>query len=618
MNGNGIRERYEAGDLAGAWIELLRVASETNDYSAFLGLTRWRRKLLAASTRPPARRMVRLALLGGASTEMLEAPLALALDAIGLEPCIQRADYNTFAAEMLDPASATAKFRPDVAVLVTTSANLPSWPAPGDDLERVRGLVTEVADYWLGLCSRLHDHVACEIVLDNFHPQPIRSLGSHAPKSPWDANTFIRRVNLALGDRAPAYVHIHDVEGLAGQFGVRQWFDSRFWFHAKQPVSFACLVPYVKSVARVVGALFGGTAKCLILDLDNTLWGGVIGDDGPEGIRIGEGDPVGEAFRAVQKYVLELKQRGILLAVCSKNDEAQALRAFTERTDMLLKRDDFVAFRANWRPKPENIASIAAELNIGLDSLVFLDDNPVEREHVRRLLPEVRVVELSDDPADYPLLLDDAGHFETTAISLEDRERSLQYQASAERTRLLESTADYAAYLRTLDQRAVIRAWEDMHVDRITQLINKSNQFNLTTLRLTRSQVEELMRREDALTVFVRLKDRFGDNGLISVFAALLEDDSYRIDLWLMSCRVLGRGVEQLLTNHVAERARARGASRLLGIYRPTARNGLVERHFESLGFDFLGNGEGGATRWSLDLSRFTPFDVAISSGGDY
>ncbi len=601
------------GQYDDAWVQLLESARSATDATTFLNLARLRQRLAAVSPRKAARRKIKLALLGGATTELLDAPLVLALDLLGLDTCVHRTDYNTFAQEMLDPTSSTVAFAPDVAVLVNTTANLPSWPSPGDDRDRVVQLATEVADYWLNLCHSLHEHAHCEVVLGNFHPVTTRPLGNLAPKTPWDPNNFIRRVNLALGERAPAFVHINDVDALSSLYGVRQWFDSRYWFHAKQPVSFTCLVPYLHNTARIIGALFGATAKCLVLDLDNTLWGGVVGDDGPDGIRIGEGDAVGEAFKAFQEYVRRLNQRGILLAVCSKNDEANALAAFATRPEMVLKREDFVAFKANWDAKPDNLERIAAELNIGLDSLVFVDDNPAERAHVRQRLPDVKVIELTDDPADYPMLLDDAGFFEITALSAEDQQRTRQYQANAERQRVQESASDYAGYLETLEQVGVIRPFEENNLDRITQLINKSNQFNLTTLRLSRSEVSDLMQDADRLTQSVRLADRFGDNGLISVLAARKEGDDLWIDLWLMSCRVLKRGVEQLLCNRVVEWARAQNLKRIRGVYLPTAKNRLVERHYEKLGFELVASSEDGRTEWCLELEQFRPFDVAIS-----
>lgn len=606
------------GEYERARQRLDNLAATVEDYPTLTALCRARKKLAAAGPREGSRRSIRLALLGGATTELLEEPLQLFVESLGLGVLVHRTDFNTFAQEMLDPTSSTVAFQPEVAVVVTTPANLPQWPGVDDDLTTVLRLVDETCAYWLNMCARLHAHTPCEIVLNNFHPMPTRPLGNLAAKTPGDANSFLRRVNLRLGELAPAYVHINDVEALCAQHGVRQWFDPRYWFHAKQPVSFTCLSAYARNTARIIGALFGCTAKCLVLDLDNTLWGGVVGDDGVDGIRIGEGDAVSEAFKAFQEYVLKLKQRGVMLAVCSKNEQANALAAFRERRDMVLKRDDFVGFMANWDPKPDNLIQLAADLNIGLNAFVFVDDNPAEREHVRQRLPEVKVVDLSDDPADYPRLVDDAGFFEVTAISTEDRQRTQQYQSNIERERLRESAGDYQAYLATLDQRAVIRPFEEKHLERITQLINKSNQFNLTTLRLSRSQVEEMMRHENHLTVYVRLADRFGDNGLISVFAGHRHADSLVIDLWLMSCRVLKRGVESLLLNHVADRARSMGASSLDGVYRPTAKNTLVREHYPRLGFQPLKSESDGTTYWRLSLNEFRPADVPIALVDDY
>lgn len=593
------------------WGALLQAARNATDYAEFLTLCR-RYQRLAAKAPCHHARTIRVALLGGASTEMVEAPLKLAIEAIGLGCCIFRSEFNAMAAEMLEPDSETARFKPDVAVMVTTPANLPSWPAVGDDLERVCQLADEVCQYWLGLCARLHEHTGCEIVLNNFHQLPLRPLGNIGAKLPWDANNFVRRVNLELGTRTPAYVHINDIEALAAQHGVRQWFDPRYWFHAKLPVSFQCLLPYVRNTAGIIAALFGHTAKCLVVDLDNTLWGGEVGDDGYDGIVFGEGNAVGEAYKAFQEYLLKLKQRGVLLAVCSKNEEANAMAPFLQRTEMVLKLDDFVSFKANWLPKPDNLRDIAAELNIGLDSLVFVDDSRVEREHVRQRLPEVRVVELSEDPSDYPQLLDDAGLFEITTFSAEDHQRTRQYQENDKREAVRETAADYASYLRILEQKAVIRPFVKADLDRITQLVNRSNQFNLTTVRLTRTQVEALMLDREVVTATVRLTDRFGDNGLISVLFARLEDDALIIDEWLMSCRVLKRGVEQLLCNYIVEQARLKCAKVLLGRYVPTAKNSPVRDHYKSLGFHQAGTDKQSVTHWRLELSTHHPFEVPI------
>lgn len=601
-----------------AWSRLLRQVREATEYDQFLPLIKEWKKLLASGRIPPRVRTVRLALLGGATTELLQDPLLLALEGMGIGCSIYRADYGTFIREMLEASSPTAQFRPEIAIVLVTPHHVPHWPRPGDDLHRIGELAQEVSEHWIGLSSKLHEHTGCEVILNNFHPLPIRPQGNLGAKLGWDPNNFLRRVNRELGDRAPAFVHINDIEDLSARYGLNQWFDSRYWYLAKQPVSFSCLLPLVRNLAQMVSGLLGRSSKCLVLDLDNTLWGGVVGDDGPEGIIVGEGDPVGEAYKAFQEYLKRLKERGVLLAVCSKNEESNARAPFVQRPDMVLRLEDFVAFKANWRPKGENLREIAAELNLGLDALVFVDDNPVEREQVRQAVPEVQVVELSEDPADYLRQVDQTGLFEVPSLSREDAVRTQQYQQNQQRSQSLGKATDYASYLKSLQQRAVMKPFEDPFLDRITQLINKSNQYNLTTLRLTRSQVEERMRDPKQLTVYVRLADRFGDNGLISVCCGQAIENELWIEEWLMSCRVLQRGVEQLLCNYLVEKARERGLSWLHGVYIPTARNQMVQDHYEKLGFEAVREDLDGTRHWRLNLQPFRPFEVPIELVEEY
>ncbi len=601
-------ERREYGE---AWQRLMELTRSTRNYSEFAKLARLHQRLKNQSPRTDAK-SIRIALIGGATTDYIVDALELALAPKNLSATIFQSNYNAIASEMLVADSEALRFKPDVAVLVNTPANIHQMPNAGDSRRRVGELVDEVCEYWLGLCQKFREQHKCEIIINNFHQLPLRSLGNLSAKTPWDADNFLKRVNIELGDRAPEYVHINDVESLAAQHGIDRWIDLRYWYHAKQPVSFESLPAYACNTASLIGALFGRTKKCLVLDLDNTLWGGVVGDEGADGIKIGEGEPVGEAFKAFQEYILQLKQRGILLTVCSKNDLENALEPFRVRSEMILQRDDFVAFKANWDPKPENIRQIASELNIGLDSLVFVDDNPAERAHVRLRLPEVNVVELTDDPADYPQLVNDTGHFEITSISDEDRQRTQQYQENAERAVLKESVSDYASYVASLEQRAFIRPIEPINVARVTQLINKSNQFNLTTRRYTTEQVTALMQNPLAVTATVSLKDRFGDNGLISVFASHIDAHEMFIDLWLMSCRVLKREVEQCLLNYVMEAAKQRGVQQLHGVYIPTKKNSMVSGHYSSMGFESIGEDEIGATHWKLNVDEYRPFNVSI------
>jgi FkbH-like protein len=413
----------------------------------------------------------------------------------------------------------------------------------------------------------------------------------------------VERVNEELLAQAPPFVTIHDVNRLASLVGLWNWGDERFFHLAKLRCAPEHLVPYAHRVASLVKAHLGLSKKCLVLDLDNTLWGGVIGDDGLGGIALGQGDPLGEAYLAFQRYAKALRERGVLLAVCSKNDQANAREPFEKHPEMVLRLEDISCFVANWEDKASNLKRIAAELNIGLNSLVFVDDNPAERALVRDFLPDVAVPEMPEDPADYIRALASHCYFQVVTLSTEDFQRAEYYQADARRKQAQGGQSDLDEFLRTLDMRAQVGPVGEADFERTVQLIGKSNQFNLTTRRHSPADLLGMMQSSEWITRVVKLADRFGDNGLISVLLARQQGDIVEIDTWLMSCRVLQRGVEQFLLNHLVDAARRRGARTLLGEYIPTAKNKLVRDHYRDLGFTLLGNGEDGQTRWRLDLN---------------
>jgi FkbH-like protein len=344
-----------------------------------------------------------------------------------------------------------------------------------------------------------------------------------------------------------------------------------------------------------------------VLDLDNTLWGGVIGDDGLAGIVLGQGSALGEAYATFQAYARSLSHRGIILAVCSKNEEANAREPFEKHPEMILKPADIASFIANWNDKATNLKAIAAELNIGLDSLVFVDDNPAERALVRRELPMVAVPEVSDDPISFLQALDDAGYFESVAITEDDKARAGQYQANRERAALKAGVTDMDAYLSSLDMEMIVNRFDALGLQRIVQLINKTNQFNLTTRRYTEEEVVAVMNDPDAFGLQFRLIDRFGDNGIVAICIGRKQGEDCLIDTWLMSCRVLGRQVEPTTLNLIAAHARALGATRLIGEYRPTSKNGMVREHYARLGFTAIETREDGASHAALDLEQFVP-----------
>jgi FkbH-like protein len=596
-----------------AWRGWLREWSAARDYPTLLRLSRKGEKLAGAADMNDRLAPVRVAVVSSATADFFLPILKASLLRQGLRPSVYVAPYGQVAASLLDRDGPLARFRPQVTLIANATSHLPGWPALAASIEDVQRQVDDVCRSLLDPCAIFHERTGSEIVLDNFHAFDWRATGNFGAKLPGDPTSYVRRLNLVLGDRAPRFIHINDVAALAERFGLATWFDERYWHLAKQPVSFDCVPAYCRSLASVIGAVLGRTKKCLVLDLDNTLWGGVVGDDGLAGIQIGEGSPEGEAFKAFQVYIRQLKERGVLLAVCSKNDEGIARSAFTDHPDMLLRLDDFVAFKANWQLKSENLRVISREIDLPLESFVFVDDNAAERDEVSQALPEVTVPELPDDAAGFVRALDGERLFEVVALTPEDIRRTDIYHARRQSLEAMAGTTDVSAYLASLDMKATVRPFEPVSFERITQLVNKTNQFNLTTPRVVPAEIERLASDPDAVTRTVRLQDRFADHGLISVFFGRVQDDTLRIGAWLMSCRVLGRGVERLLFNDVLAAARERGLVEIVGEYRPTDRNMLVKDHYAGLGFTRDG-GEGSTERWRLRVADAAPFETFIAA----
>ena len=399
-----------------------------------------------------------------------------------------------------------------------------------------------------------------------------------------------------------------DVAGLAEVVGLAEWHDPVQWNLAKLPFSQERVPLYAEHVARLLAAQRGKSRRCLVLDLDNTVWGGVVADDGVEGLRLGPGDTAGEAFAEVQRAALELRERGVVLAVCSKNADATARGPFQQHPEMLLRESHIAVFQANFEDKASNLKAIAQALSLGTDALVLLDDNPAERAQVRAALPEVAVPELPDDPAYYARALWAAGYFEAQAFSDEDRQRAQMYQANAERVVVRERIADLGAYLESLAMAITFAPFDAVGRERIAQLVHKSNQFNLTTRRYTSAEIRGFEEDPSCFTLQVRLSDRFGDNGMISVIVCRARGAEWEIDTWLMSCRVLGRRVEEAVLAEIARHARGAGAERLCGRFVPTGRNDLVRDHYAKLGFTPASGGDppgAGETRWVLELADY-------------
>jgi FkbH-like protein len=397
------------------------------------------------------------------------------------------------------------------------------------------------------------------------------------------------------------------------QDGAGDWHDPALWHLSKQEISPRAAPAYGDLVMRIVAARQGSAYKCLVLDLDNVLWGGIVGDDRLEGIRLGQGSALGEAYVAFQNYLRDLSRRGVILAVCSKNDAADARAPFDGHPDMVLRYTAIACFVANWEDKAANIRAIAAQLNLGIDSLVFADDSPFERNWVRRELPMVAVPELPEDPAYYAQCISDAGYFEAVQLTAEDYLRTDRYRANTARAEHLAGHSDFTGYLKSLNMELHWAPFDRVGLPRIVQLINKTNQLNLRTRRYSDADVLAVMERPGALTLQLRLVDKFGDNGIIGIVIGLPDEDCLKLDTWLMSCRVAGRKVEEAIINLVVEEARRLGASRLLGEYLRTSRNGMVREHYLKLGFSRIAAGEDGSSRWLLTLADFRAFEPPIA-----
>jgi FkbH-like protein len=445
--------------------------------------------------------------------------------------------------------------------------------------------------------------------------------GSYDRFVPGAPSRVIARLNDRLCEAAAEdRVLLLDIARASQRDGIDAWFDSGRWFQGKLEIAPQAAPQYGDLLSRILSAQRGLSKKCLVLDLDNTLWGGVIGDDGIDGIVLGEGSAIGEAHLGLQRYAKQLRDRGVILAVCSKNDAGIAEAAFNDHPEMVLRRSDIAALLANWNDKTENLKAIAMRLNIGLDSLVFVDDNPVERERIRHSLPMIAVPELPEDPAQYVRCLADAGYFEAVAFTSEDRDRARQYAENAEREALLESAQSMDEFLRGLKMSVVFSPFTAVDHTRIVQLINKTNQFNTTTRRYTSEEIAHITKMPNALTLQFRLVDRIGDNGLVSTMILRPtqdREDALEIENWVMSCRVFGRQLEFEAMNIAVEAARARGVRALMADYIPTSKNNVISALYPALGFSAANQAVPiGVTRWFLNIADYMTLETHIARAG--
>ncbi len=611
------RDRLRAlrREPGGIWPRAVALAQERLDFIRTNALDELVQRIHGAS--PPGdvgTKPVRLAILGSSTLAHLHAPIRVAGLRRNIWITTYENDYGQYQQELLDTGSPLHAFAPNAVLFAFDSRHLAQGVHAALNAADAAAALDEARALILRCWRAARSAFACPVMQQTLLDPFPAVMGSNEHRLPGSRSWFITELNASLRAMADAEgVDLVAVDSAVARDGLASWHDPALWYRGKQEITPAAGPTYGDLVARIIAARQGRSYKCLVLDLDNTLWGGVIGDDGLEGIVIGQGSPLGEGFVAVQEYAKELARRGVILAVSSKNDEANALEPFEKHPDMVLRRGDIASFQANWNDKAANIRAIAKDLNIGLDSLVFLDDNPFERNFVREQLPMVAVPEVSDDPAEVPALLADAGYFESLAVTGEDRERTAQYQENRARDALLASSTDMEDYLRGLDMRMIWKRFDTLGLQRIVQLINKTNQFNLTTRRHTDADIAAIMADANSFGLQIRLLDRFGDNGIIAiVIGRMAEPGVVTIDTWLMSCRVLGRQVETATLNLAVHMARALGAHTLRGEYLPTKKNAMVQDHYTKLGFTQISRADDGASIAELKLHDFVPAPTFI------
>jgi FkbH-like protein len=571
-------------------------------------ILRSRKRLRRQLLENPGLRPIRVAVLGGTTTNELVDLLELLLLSDGFKPAFHQSEYNRFYEDATLDVGTLAAFAPDVVYVHTHFLNVSRFPSAGFSEADLQARVSEELGRFKEIWESIHKNLHCPVIQNNFELPPFPALGNLDATAAGGHTRFVQELNLAFARCANTdrRLVVHDVNSLSARMGHSRWFDWERWYSYKILTTPEASFELASSLASQIGAMLGRSKKCLILDLDNTLWGGVIGDDGVGKLQLGKETPLGEAYTAFQRYCLSLRERGVLLAVCSKNDPAIARSGF-EHPDSILKLSHFSAFKASWDPKHEGIAQIASELNLGLDSFVFVDDNPAERAIVRAQLPVVSVPEVGSEVAAFPGVIQAGRYFEMMALSQEDLARAEAYSANAARTALQSKFKDYGEYLDSLQMAAEIAPFKPVYLERITQLINKSNQFNLTTRRYTQAEIEEIASDRRYVPLYGRLTDVFGDNGLVSVVIGRREEATLHLDLWVMSCRVLKREMEFAMLDMLAVAAKASGVSKITGHYSRTPKNGMVADHYRSMGFRLVSPEKDlDHSTWELDLSAYS------------
>lgn len=548
----------------------------------------------------------RIAILGGETTQDIRLILELFLLNYGIKPTFYESEYNQWYEDGAFPNSELEAFAPDLIYVCTCTRNITEFPEITDDQTAVEQKRLIVIDKFSALWNSLMQKYHCPIIQNNFEYPFFRLMGNKEASDCRGRVNFVTMLNCAFYEYAQAHddFYICDVNYISAAYGLDKWADPYYWHMYKYAVAVPA-IPYLSfNVANIIKSIYGKNKKAFNLDLDNTLWGGIVGDDGADNIEVGQETSLAQTYSEFQEYLKLHKQFGVLLTINSKNDEANALSGLA-RPDSILQKDDFVTIKANWNPKSINLAETAQEMALLPESYVFVDDNPAERAIIAAQVPGAAVPEI-DRVENYIRVLDRSGFFEVTSLSNDDLKRTEMYQENAKRSQLQASFTNYEEYLKSLEMKGEIQGFVPVYMSRIAQLTNKSNQFNLTTKRYTQAEIEEVASDKDHITLYGRLVDKFGDNGVVSIVIGRIEGENreeLHMELWIMSCRVLKRDMEFAMMDELVEKARNMGIKKIIGYYYPTAKNMMVKEFYGLQGFTKILEDSEGNTTWMFEIT---------------
>ncbi len=546
-----------------------------------------------------------IAILGGSTTSEIKNILEIFLLDYGIKPTFYESEYNKYWEDAMFGNEELDNFKPDIIYIHTTNRNITQYPTMYDDEKTISEMLNSEYTKFEKMWKKLEEKFNATIIQNNFEYPYYRLLGNKDASDIHGRTNFITRLNQRFYDYANSAKNffINDINYVSSCYGLDRWANQFYWHMYKYALEVPA-IPYLSfNIAKIIKSVYGKNKKAFVLDLDNTLWGGIVGDDGVENLAIGPEVPSGQVYSEFQQYLKDHKSLGIILNIDSKNEHENAIAGLNHPAGTL-KPEDFIIIKANWNPKNLNVKDIAEELNLGADSFVFVDDNPAERKIVENYVDGIATPEI-DVPENYITIIDRNGYFEVTNFSNEDLKKSELYKDNAKRSQMMATFENYDDYLLSLKMKAEISTFKPIYLERISQLSNKSNQFNLTTKRYSLADIEEVDQDDNYIKLYGKLEDIFGDNGVITVVIGNIKNkDELHIDLWIMSCRVLKRNMEFAMMDMLVKKAQERNIKTIYGYYYPTLKNKMVNNFYDLQGFEEVSCDEQGNKVYKLDISK--------------